>query len=99
RGATVSTPRGTGAALAVEITLLGGFAVRCDGHAVPAPAWRRRQAAAVVKLLALSPGYRLHREQLIDALWPEDALGEAAPKLHKPAPYARRAADAPCALA
>ena len=54
----------------VEIDLLGGFAVRVDGRAVPAAEWRRRQAAALVKLLALAPRRTLHREQVIDALWP-----------------------------
>ena len=29
----------------VEIDLLGGFAVRVDGRAIPATEWHRRQAA------------------------------------------------------
>jgi DNA-binding SARP family transcriptional activator/tetratricopeptide (TPR) repeat protein len=74
----------------VEIDLLGGFAVRVDGRAVPAADWRRRQAAALVKLLALAPRRTLHREQVIDALWPEIPIEEAAPRLHKAAHYARR---------
>ena len=53
--------------MTIEITLLGTFEVRRGGRAVPASAWRRRHAAALVKLLALSPGRRLHREQVIDA--------------------------------
>jgi DNA-binding SARP family transcriptional activator len=39
---------------AVRITLLGGFEVVVDGHEVPPVQWRRRQAAALVKLLALA---------------------------------------------
>jgi predicted ATPase/DNA-binding SARP family transcriptional activator/DNA-binding CsgD family transcriptional regulator len=39
-------------------------------------AWRLRKAANLVKLLALSPGHRLHREQLMDVLWPD--LGRRA---------------------
>jgi DNA-binding SARP family transcriptional activator len=70
---------------------LGDFAVRVDGRAVPAADWRRRQAAALVKLLALAPRRTLHREQVIDALWPELPIEEAAPRLHKAAHYARRA--------
>ena len=38
--------------------------------------WRLKKAANLVKLLALAPGHRLHREQLMDALWPY--LGRAA---------------------
>ena len=74
----------------VEIDLLGDFAVRIDGQAVPAADWRRRQAAALVKLLALAPRRTLHREQVIDALWPGIPVAEAAPRLHKAAHYARR---------
>ena len=53
--------------------------------------WTRRHAAALVKVLALAPGRRLHREQIIDLLWPDDTIDEAAPKLHKAAHFARRA--------
>ena len=53
-----------------EIDLLGGFAVRIDGRPIPPTEWRRRQAASLVKLLALAPRRTLHREQVIDALWP-----------------------------
>jgi DNA-binding SARP family transcriptional activator len=74
----------------VRITVLGGFDVVVDGRRVPAAEWRRRQAAALVKLLALVPGRSLHRERVIDALWPSLDVDEAAPRLHKAAHYARR---------
>ena len=32
---------------------------------------KRRDAASLVKLLALADGHRRHREQVIDALWPD----------------------------
>jgi DNA-binding SARP family transcriptional activator/tetratricopeptide (TPR) repeat protein len=75
----------------VEIRMLGGFEVLLDGAPVPAAGWPRPQAATLVKLLALAPGRRLHREQLIDRLWPDLTVAEAAPRLHKLAHYARRA--------
>ena len=78
----------------VHVTLLGGFAVAIDGARVPAQAWSRRQAAGLVKRLALAPGRRMHREQVIDALWPELAVDLAGPRLHKAAHYARRALGA-----
>jgi DNA-binding SARP family transcriptional activator/tetratricopeptide (TPR) repeat protein len=81
--------------MTVEIRLLGGFDVRRDGQLVPAAAWGRRYAASLVKLLALSPGRRLHREQVIDALWSDDTVEAAAPKLHKAAYFARRALGDP----
>ena len=77
--------------MGVEIGLLGGFEVRVGGTTVPAEEWRRRNAAALVKLLALAPGRQLHRERVIDALWPDVPVDDAAPRLHKAAHYARRA--------
>jgi DNA-binding SARP family transcriptional activator len=74
----------------VRIRLLGGFSVDVDGVALPDGGWQRRSAAALVKLLALSSGLRLHREQVITALWPDLVVAEAAPRLHKAAHYARR---------
>jgi DNA-binding SARP family transcriptional activator/tetratricopeptide (TPR) repeat protein len=79
----------------VRITLLGGFEVITAGATVPSAHWRRRHAASLVKTLALVPGRRLHREQLIDTLWPELSVEEAAPRLHKAAHYARRALQRP----
>ena len=73
-----------------EIDLLGGFAVRIDGQPIPPTEWRRRQAASLVKLLALAPRRTLHREQVIDALWPGAGIDDAGPRLHKAAHFARR---------
>jgi DNA-binding SARP family transcriptional activator/pimeloyl-ACP methyl ester carboxylesterase len=75
----------------VAITLLGTFSVSVDGRVVDAVRWRRRSAADLVKLLALAPDRRLHREQVIDALWPELTVADAAPRLHKAAHFARQA--------
>lgn len=74
----------------VRIRLLGGFEVEVDGTALPEGGWQRRHAAALVKLLALSPGLRRHRELVIAALWPDLDVADAAPRLHKAAHYARR---------
>jgi DNA-binding SARP family transcriptional activator len=82
----------------VHIRLLGGFEVVVDGTATPTWGWRRRPAAALVKVLALAPSNRLHREQVLDLLWPDDPPAEAAPKLHKAAHYARRAAGSEDAI-
>ncbi|HSP04605.1 MAG TPA: AAA family ATPase [Acidimicrobiales bacterium] len=74
-----------------RITVLGTFAVERDGVVAPEDGWRRRQAASLVKLLALAPGRRAHREQVVDALWPDHTPDAVAPKLHKATYYARRA--------
>jgi DNA-binding SARP family transcriptional activator len=75
----------------VEVTLLGGFAVSIDGVPVPSHRWNRRPAAALVKLLALAPRGRLHRDRIADALWADAALQAALPRLYKAAHYARQA--------
>ena len=74
----------------IEVTLLGRFEVALSGEPIAAGAWSRRHAAALVKLLALAPGRRLHREQVLDRLWPTDPIDTAIPKLHKAAHFARR---------
>jgi hypothetical protein len=82
----------------IHVTLLGRFAVTVSGAPVAEASWNRRQAAAVVKVLALAPGRRLHREQVIDRVWPQDTIAEAVPKLHKAAHFARRALGVPDAV-
>src|SRR5215813_13045972 len=79
----------------VNIRLLGEFALDIDGRPVPASAFPRRSAAALVKLLALAPSRRLHREQVMDALWPGLPPQDAANNLHKAAHYARRGTGVP----
>lgn len=80
--------------MSIDVKLLGGFEVLVDGIPVPSMAWSRRHAASLVKLLALAPGRRLHREQIIEALWPGISLDAAAPRLHKATHYARKALGA-----
>ena len=77
--------------MSVNVRLLGTFEVAVDDVVVPPEVWSRRQAASLVKLLALSRDRRLHREQVIEALWPGLSLEAAGPRLHKAAHYARRA--------
>ena len=78
----------------VQLQLLGRFEAVVDGGVVPPSAWGRRHAAALVKALALADGRRLHREQLLELVWPGVDPATAAPRLHKAAHYARRALGA-----
>ena len=75
----------------LEVRLLGGFEVLRDGGRVPQEAWQHRRGAELVKLLALAPEHRLHRDQVIEALWPELPYDAALANLHKAAHFARRA--------
>jgi DNA-binding SARP family transcriptional activator len=62
-----------------------------DGDLVPQEAWQHRRGAELVKVLALAREHRLHREQVIEALWPELPYDAALSNLHKAAHFARRA--------
>ena len=75
----------------LRIELLGGFRVSVGDRAVPDRVWHRRKPAALVKLLALAPAHRLHREQIMDALWPELGPAAAGANLRKSLHHARRA--------
>jgi predicted ATPase/DNA-binding SARP family transcriptional activator len=68
---------------AVRVWLLGGFRVSVGSRTIKEGAWRLRKAAALVKLLALSPGHRLHREQAMDLLWPDSGKKAASNNLRK----------------
>ncbi|MET7561067.1 AAA family ATPase [Streptomyces sp. NPDC005479] len=73
--------------------LFGGFKVERDGGAPLADKWPRPSARALVKLLAVSPGHSLHREQAMEICWPDSdaqaALGSLRVALHA----ARRAIE------
>src|SRR6476660_7962085 len=70
---------------------MGGFAVTLDDGPVEDGAWRLRKARSLVKLLALAPAQRLHRDQLAEALWPERDATSSANNLHQALHAARRA--------
>src|SRR5262249_30543121 len=75
----------------LRIRVLGGFQAEIGGRSVAADVWRRSGAAALVKLLAVTPGHRMHREQLIDVLWPELDQAAGGRRLTKALHFARRA--------
>jgi DNA-binding SARP family transcriptional activator/tetratricopeptide (TPR) repeat protein len=75
----------------LEVRMLGGFEVVVDSRPVPAKAWAQRRATDLVKLLALAPGHRLPRDEVLEMLWPKLSPDAAASNLHKSASYARRA--------
>src|SRR3712207_4624611 len=62
----------------LEVRLLGEFAVLVDSRAVPPDAWPQRRAADLVKVLALAPGHRLARDEVLEALWPQLGADAAA---------------------
>ena len=77
-----------------RVCLLGGFSVATKDGLVDERTWRLRKAKALVKLLALAPERRLHRERLADLLWPDRDAEAAANNLHQVLHAARRAIGA-----
>ena len=75
----------------LELRLFGGFAVHIDDREVSDSAWRRRKARTVVKLLALAPKHTLHRDEVIEAMWPGTNLAQGGNNLHQVLFAARRA--------
>ncbi|HWN07489.1 MAG TPA: hypothetical protein VNO53_10040, partial [Steroidobacteraceae bacterium] len=66
RGRLVSKGRATSSTTEPRIRLLGGFSVAVGDDVVADRAWRLRKAKALVKILALAPDRRVHRERLAE---------------------------------
>src|SRR4029450_1571138 len=78
----------------LRLRMLGGFGVAVGERAVPESAWRLRKAKSLIKLLALSPDRRIHRERAGELLWPDRSADAAANNLHQALYVARRALEA-----
>jgi DNA-binding SARP family transcriptional activator len=75
----------------LRLHLLGRFEVRSGDCVLVDRTWHRSKAKALIKLLALQPERSLHREQVLDALWPGLDIEAAANNLYKNAHYVRTA--------
>ncbi|WP_448955227.1 AfsR/SARP family transcriptional regulator [Labrys neptuniae] len=78
----------------VNVQLLGRFSVTVDGQSTTETDWRRSRSVTLVKLLALAPRHRLHREQVMETLWPDLAPEAAAANLRKAVHFARQTLQA-----
>ena len=58
---------------AIRARLLGRIEIEVGNDPIPDAAWPRRPMRSLLLLLLATPGRRLHREQVLDALWPESA--------------------------
>src|SRR5215211_5332311 len=77
----------------VRVWLLGGFRVAVGSRIIEESQWRLRKVAALVKLLALAPRHHLHREQVMDLLWPDSGRRAASNNLRQALHVARIALD------
>ena len=67
----------------LRVRLLGPFAVEREGREISAGVWERKRALDLLQLLAIAPGHRLRRDQLIEELWPEKDASSGANNLHR----------------
>src|SRR5215210_3636665 len=88
----------------VRIWMLDGFRVSVGSRIIEENRWSLKKAAGLVKLLALEPGHRMHRERVMDLLWPDLEAEAATNNLHRTLYSARHTlepqapAAAPCYL-
>lgn len=69
----------------MHLCLLGGFRIACGENFLTAEHIRLRKARNLLALLALSPGFWIHREQLLEILWPARSPQTAAHNLSQTA--------------
>lgn len=77
----------------LALHVLGSFRAFVDGVEVDDGRWARRKAKLLVKLLAIHSHHKLHREEVMDLLWPDLDPSSAANNLHKTIHQARRALE------
>ena len=74
----------------LRVSLLGRFEVAVGSRLIREDGWRLRKAASLVKLLALAPDHSLHKEQVMELLWPNLGARAAANNLHQSLHIARK---------
>ena len=67
----------------LRIWMLGGFRISVGSRIIEHGEWRLRKATSLLKLLALQPRYRMHREQVMELLWPNLNARRASNNLHQ----------------
>ena len=74
----------------LRIFLLGSFRVCMGRGSSDGRTWRLRKAVTMLQILSMTPGHHLHRDQLIDLLWPDTSPETAYNKFHQVLYIARR---------
>ena len=67
----------------LTVHMFGGFAVYRGEQLIPESAWQREKAKKLFKLLVLAPQYRLHKDRVLECLWPEKTAKAAANNLNR----------------
>lgn len=72
------------------MSLLGGFCLYLGEKEIPEAAFQSRKALNLIKLLSIAPKHQLHRDQILDTLWPSLEPLSASAQLYKAIHYARK---------
>jgi DNA-binding SARP family transcriptional activator len=90
---TLDQPHLSPAVPQLRVAVLGGFRVERGGTGAAVSGWQRRTAKTLTKLLATCPRHALHREQVLDILWPDVEVKSAVNSFGKALHAARRALE------
>ncbi len=85
----VSALAAVGEGKRIELVCLGGLVLRIDGEPVDLGSLRPR-ARTLLNVLSVHHGHDVHREELIDVLWPDAPIEVGAHRLHVAASSVRR---------
>lgn len=77
----------------LEIYLLGSFRLSVKDSVVANAAWQKHKAKLLVQILALHPAHELHREELIEKLFPEMDEKTANARFYRVLHSARKALE------
>lgn len=77
----------------LRIFTLGRFEVQQQGRVIPDHVWRSRRAGELFRLLLLSHGRAITREQVIEALWPAKTPSSSRSLFHQATSALRRALE------
>lgn len=64
------------------VRCFGAFEIARDGHRIPPEAFKRRKAVQLLKFLLLQRGAPVHRDRLVELLWPDAEPRAATNRLH-----------------
>lgn len=87
----MSTDSGATGVPRLHIRLLGRFGISLDDQELDTDGWRLRKAKDLIKILALEKRHRLHKEQILEKLWPDIEPTAATNNLHQALHIARKA--------
>lgn len=77
----------------VKIYLLGSFRLTVNGSDLPKRSWGKRKAKLLVQVLAIHPLHEMHREELIELLFPELEIKQANENFYRILHAARKALE------